>query len=231
MLKDEVEICTPEEVLTDLERIGSAGKHLLTLINDILDISKIEAGRMELYLEWFAISGLIDNVLSTIYPMIQKNGNTLNIHCADTLDTMYADLTKVRQILINLLSNAAKFTTQGMIDLTVDRVIDRVQDKQRKWVRFRVQDTGIGMTPEQVKGLFQAFTQADASTTRKYGGTGLGLAISHRFCQMMGGNINVTSTPGQGSIFTFYLPAEVVDRGAAGQVPVESVDRELSGSY
>jgi signal transduction histidine kinase len=129
------------------------------------------------------------------------------------------------------LSNAAKFTTQGMIDLTVDRVIDRVQDKQRKWVRFRVQDTGIGMTPEQVKGLFQAFTQADASTTRKYGGTGLGLAISHRFCQMMGGNINVTSTPGQGSIFTFYLPAEVVDRGAAGQVPVESVDRELSGSY
>lgn len=205
-----------EDIIPDLGKIHGAGKHLLGLINDILDISKIEAGKMDLYLEAFHVADVIDEVRATIQPMIEKNSNILVIQCADNLDTMYADLTKVRQSLLNLLSNASKFTEKGTITLTVEKTWgdgDLGQgngDKVRApSITFTVSDTGIGMSQEQVDRLFQAFTQADASTTRKYGGSGLGLAISRRFCQMMGGDITVNSELGQGSTFTVWLPVRV----------------------
>jgi PAS domain S-box-containing protein len=189
----------------DLQKIQAAGKHLLALINDILDLSKIEAGRMDLLLEAFDIPALIQDTVTTIQPLAEQNRNTLVLHCASDVGTMWADLTKVRQSLFNLLSNACKFTAQGTITLAVSR---ETMDGAA-WITFRVTDTGIGMTPEQMGKLFQAFAQADASTTRQYGGTGLGLAITRHFCQMMGGNISVESAPGQGSTFTIRLPAVV----------------------
>ena len=207
MLMEEAEDIGQDDFVPDLKKIHGAGKHLLTLINDILDLSKIEAGRMELYLESFKIKNLINETVSTIHPLIEKNQNTLETNVAEDLDLMHADLTKVRQSLFNLLSNASKFTKQGKIILNVTSIIV----KEQKWVSFQVQDTGIGMKPEQIGKLFQAFTQADASTTRKYGGTGLGLAITKKFCQMMGGDIKVESELGQGSTFTIQLPLQVVD--------------------
>jgi len=199
-----------EGFVPDLQKIRAAGKHLLSLINDVLDLSKIEAGKMELYLETFEVSRLIEDVVSTVQPLVEKNANTLEFHRADDLGTMHADLTKVRQSLFNLLSNASKFTEQGTI--TLDVVRETVDGTD--WVTFRVSDTGIGMTPEQIEKLFQAFSQAEASTARKYGGTGLGLAVTRRFCQMMGGDISVESELGVGSTFTIRLPAEVVERKA-----------------
>ncbi len=205
MLMEEAEDLGQEAFIPDLQKIHGAGKHLLSLINDILDLSKIEAGRMELYLEDFEIATLVNDVVATINPLVVKNGNNLTINCAENLGIMHADLTKVRQSLFNLLSNASKFTENGTITLTVSRQnID-----ERDWIQFQVSDTGIGMTPEQMGRLFQAFTQADASTTRKYGGTGLGLAITKKFCQMMGGDIMVESLSGKGSTFTVQLPVEV----------------------
>jgi PAS domain S-box-containing protein len=194
------------DFLPDLKKIQGAGKHLLGLINDILDLSKIEAGKMQLCLERFEIQRLIEEVVSTVQPLVRKNSNRLLVDCAEKLGTMQADLTKTRQVLFNLLSNAGKFTEQSIITLEVARQSLSSED----WIQFRVSDTGIGMTPEQTDKLFQAFSQADASTTRKYGGTGLGLAISRSFCQMMGGDIGVESTLGRGSTFTLRLPAEVV---------------------
>ena len=191
-----------QDFVSDLQSINDAGKHLLTLINDILDLSKIEAGKMELYLETFELATLINNIVPTVKPLVENNGNVFEVHCDEQLNTMYADLTKVRQVLLNLLANAAKFTKQGKVTLTVTS--ERVGDFE--WVGFRVQDTGIGISDEQQQQLFQAFTQGDTSTTRKYGGTGLGLAISRHFCQMMGGNIGVESQVGQGSTFTVNLP-------------------------
>jgi len=207
MLAEEAEDSGYPDLVPDLDRIQSSGKHLLALINDILDLSKIEAGRMELYLEQFDISLLVDNVVSTIQPLLEKNRNTLTVQCARDIGLMEADLTKVRQALLNLLSNACKFTEKGSISLEVSR--EMVEDND--WVIFRVADTGVGLTPEQRGRLFQPFIQADSSTTRRYGGTGLGLAITQRFCQMMGGKITVDSAgvPGQGSIFTIYLPAKM----------------------
>jgi DNA-binding response OmpR family regulator len=205
MLMEEAEDIGQDDFIPDLSKIHGAGKHLLNLINDILDLSKIEAGRMELYLETFEIKSLIQETLSTIHPLIEKNTNTLKCCLPENLPPMYADLTKVRQSLFNLLSNASKFTKNGTISLNVS--CDTEQDQN--WIIFEVTDTGIGMTPEQIGKLFQAFTQADASTTRKYGGTGLGLAITKKFCEMMGGDINVTSEVGKGSIFTIRLPAKV----------------------
>lgn len=190
--------------LSDLQRIHGAGKHLLTLINDILDLSKIEAGRMDLYLETFSVAELIQEVIHTIQPLVETNGNRLVVQSA-AVGMMHADLTKVRQTLFNLLSNAGKFTETGVITLTVEE-----SGQDLEWMQFEVKDTGIGMTAEQLERLFQAFTQADASTTRKYGGTGLGLAISQKFCQMMGGEISVSSTVGQGSTFTVRLPKVVL---------------------
>jgi PAS domain S-box-containing protein len=217
MLQEDAEDLGYANVAPDLEKIRGAGKHLLSLINDVLDISKIEAGKMELYLEAFSLSTLVYEVQATIQPLVEKNGNSLQIHSPPDLGTMYADLTKVRQALLNLLSNAAKFTEQGAIVLTVEiyeqnsELVDSTQTSSSTWVMFRVSDTGIGMTLEQLEKVFQAFTQADASTTRKYGGTGLGLAISRRFCQMMGGDINVASQVSQGSTFTIHLPMEVIN--------------------
>ena len=207
MLMEEAEDIGQDDFIPDLEKIHGAGKHLLNLINDILDLSKIEAGRMELYLENFDIKNLINETVSTILPLIEKNENVLETNLADDLNMMHADLTKVRQSLFNLLSNASKFTKQGKI--TLDVGIQVIKEKQ--FVVFKVKDTGIGMNSEQMDKLFQAFTQADASTTRRYGGTGLGLAITKKFCQMMGGDIQVESKIGQGSIFSICLPIDVVD--------------------
>ncbi len=190
----------------DLGRIREAGRHLLSLISDILDVSKIEAGRMKMYLETFGVQALLDNVLVTAMPLIKRNKNTLDVQVDENLGTMHADMTKVRQILLNLLSNAAKFTGEGTITFTATR---REEADGDSWICFRVADTGIGMTPAQKKKLFRAFTQGDDSTTKKYGGTGLGLAISYHFCQMMGGEIEVESEKGAGSVFTVHLPAEV----------------------
>ena len=182
-----------------------AGRHLLALINDILDLSKIEAGRMELHLETFSVLPMIEDVVKTIEPMATKNGNRLLIDCPADLGTIHADQIRFRQSLLNLASNANKFTERGTI--TIDS--RQRQEDGRDWVIISVADTGIGMNAEQLGKLFQEFSQADASTARKYGGTGLGLAISKRFCQMMGGDLTVESEPGRGSTFTIRLPTIV----------------------
>jgi signal transduction histidine kinase len=203
MLLEEAEDLGQPGFIPDLQKIHAAAKHLLALINDILDLSKIEAGKMDLYYETFDVASMIQDVMATIAPLVKKNANALKVHCADDLGAMRADLTKVRQTLFNLLSNACKFTEHGTITVEVTRETG----DGGGWVTFRVRDSGIGMTPEQMEKLFQEFSQADASTTRKYGGTGLGLAISRKFCRLMGGDITVESTVGQGSTFTITLPA------------------------
>jgi signal transduction histidine kinase len=199
MLQEEAEDLDADAFLPDLHRINAAGKHLLGLINDILDLSKIEAGRMDLYLETFSVKDLVRDVVSIVQPLVDKNGNTLVASCPDDLGMMQADQTKVRQALFNLLSNAAKFTDHGTISLTVVRRHD-------DWITFAVSDTGIGMTEEQLGRLFEAFNQAEASTRSRYGGTGLGLAISRHFCRLMGGDLTVESVHGEGSTFTVRLP-------------------------
>src|SRR3974377_633398 len=185
-----------------LDRVLGAGRHLLALINDILDLSKIEAGRMELQLEDFALAPLIAGVVKTIEPLAAKNENRVAVNCDGAIGRLHADQMRLRQALLNLMSNANKFTERGTISVDARHG----QENGRDWVTISVADTGIGMTPEQMGKLFQEFSQADASTTRKYGGTGLGLAISKRFCQMMGGDITVESEPGRGSMFTIRLP-------------------------
>ena len=205
MLQEEALESGLEDIIPDAQKIHNAGKHLLTLINDILDLSKIEAGRMELYLENFDLGNLIEEVVATLHPLVEKNHNQLQVSCSPDLGVMYADLTKVRQILFNLLSNALKFTEGGTVVLAATRESAGGSD----WVYLQVSDTGIGMSAEQQQGLFQPFIQGDASTTRKYGGTGLGLAISRLFCQMMGGDITLESLLGVGSTFTVQLKAKV----------------------
>jgi signal transduction histidine kinase len=200
MLREDAEAAKQD--IEPLDRVLGAGRHLLALINDILDLSKIEAGRMELQLEHFELTPLIDSVVKTIEPLAAKNGNQVSVRRDPGLGTLDADPMRLRQALLNLLSNANKFTERGTI--TVDP--RQGQENGRDWVTISVADTGIGMTSEQMDRLFQEFSQAEASTTRKYGGTGLGLAISKRFCQMMGGDITVTSEPGKGSTFTIRLP-------------------------
>jgi PAS domain S-box-containing protein len=205
MLQEEAADQELEEFVPDLQKIHSAGKHLLALINDILDLSKIEAGKMDLFLESFDIARMIDEVESTVKPMVAKNANAFSIQRAPDLGAMRADQIKVRQGLFNLLSNAAKFTQEGTIILDAKR---ETMDG-REWIVFRVTDTGIGLSAEQIVKLFKDFTQADPSTTRKFGGTGLGLALTRRFCQMMGGDVTVQSVAGMGSTFTIKLPAVV----------------------
>lgn len=207
MLQEEAEEQNRQEFIPDLEKIGGAGKHLLALINDILDISKIEAGKMDLFLESFALDAMLEDVVTTIKPLVEKNGNRLDVQRPQELGAMRADLTKIRQALFNLLSNASKFTQRGTVALAVER--DTMDG--RDWITFCVSDTGIGMTEAQLGKLFQPFSQAKSSTTRDYGGTGLGLAISQKFCEMMGGEITVESTQGRGSTFTMRLPAQVVE--------------------
>jgi signal transduction histidine kinase len=207
ILQEDAEAVGLEAFLPDLKKIQSAGKHLLGLINDILDISKIEAGKMQLWLEDFEIRTMVEEVVNTVQPLVDKNGNQLSLECGGNVGNMHADLTKTRQVLLNLVSNASKFTTQGRIMVGVTRYSTEDGD----WIRFRVQDSGIGMTLEQMQNLCKPFTQADASTTRKYGGTGLGLAICLQYCQMMGGEISVESELGTGSTFVVWLPAKVAD--------------------
>ena len=218
MLEEEAEELGESAFVEDLRKIHGAGKHLLALINDILDLSKIEAGRMDLYLEDFDVKSTLSDVVTTVTPLVTRNINKFDIEVGDNVGQVRADLTKVRQGLFNLLSNAAKFTKNGTITLHAARTTAADGD----WIEYSVSDTGIGMTPEQVNRLFEAFTQADASTTRKYGGTGLGLAITRRFCRMMGGDVTVSSAPGAGSTFTIRLPAIVPESETAEAQPASS---------
>ncbi|MBE7469793.1 MAG: HAMP domain-containing protein [Anaerolineales bacterium] len=221
MLQEEVEELDQPELIPDLKKINEAGHHLLGVLNGVLDLSKIEAGKMELHLETFDVAAMLNEVVSIAQPLAQKKGNTLVVNQPDNLGQMRADLTKVRQSLLNLLSNAAKFTENGTITLTVERMKaegGRMKNEAgnsfilhpSSFILFSVADTGIGLKPEQMERLFQPFTQADAATSRKYGGTGLGLVISRHYCRMMGGDITVASngTPGAGSTFTIHLPVE-----------------------
>lgn len=218
MLMEEAEDLGQEDFIPDLKKIHGAGKHLLGLINDVLDISKIEAGKMTVFCEPIDVATMVREVEGTVVPLVAKNGNTLKINMPDDVGSMHSDLTKIRQTLFNLLSNASKFTDQGLIELTVSRTTGETGD----WLSFEVRDSGIGMNAEQLGKLFQSFTQADASTTRKYGGTGLGLAISRKFSQMLGGDITVTSVEGEGSTFTLRLPERAPEPEA--EVPAVAPD-------
>jgi PAS domain S-box-containing protein len=225
MLQDQVHEADPESTIEDLARIHSAGRHLQALIDDILDLAKIEAGKMELFIDTVDVSALVTEIATTARPLADKNGNVLEVQCIDDPGLIRGDVMRIRQVLFNLLSNACKFTAQGRVTLEVSRA--RADD--REWIEFRVRDTGIGMTSEQIGRLFEEFTQVDTSTTRRYGGSGLGLAISRRFCEMMGGDIAVKSTPGQGSTFTVRVPARA-DAGRRASVPADSTDRHRHGT-
>ena len=215
MLEEESQDSGNTENVRDLQRIQAAGKHLLSLINDVLDLSKIEAGRMGLHLEMFDVEPMVEEIVTTLKPAAEKNANKIRIHLPEDIGSMRADITKVRQILFNLLSNACKFTDHGDIDLRVQRRTENGHE----WIRFAVVDTGIGITAEQQWNLFQEFAQADGSIARKYGGTGLGLAISSRFVEMMRGHIGVESEPGRGSTFTVDIPAFAITEAAEGTPP------------
>jgi signal transduction histidine kinase len=204
MLREDAEALKQD--LEPLDRVLGAGRHLLALINDILDLSKIEAGRMELNLASFSLAPVIDEVVKTIEPLAAKNGNQVAVRCDGEIGTMHADQMRLRQTLLNLMSNANKFTEKGTITVAAHQG----QQNGRDWITLAVTDTGIGMTAEQMGKLFQEFAQASSSTASKYGGTGLGLVISRRFCQMMGGDITVESEVGRGSTFTIRL-ARIVD--------------------
>jgi len=223
MLEEEAQDLGAEAFTPDLRRINAAGKHLLELINAVLDLSKIEAGRMDLYLETFSVP-LLSEIAAVIRPLADKNGNRVEVRCDPAVGQMRADLTKVRQALFNLLSNACKFTERGTVSLAV------CQEAREGGgvIVFDVSDTGIGMTEEQLRRLFQDFSQAEASTSRRYGGTGLGLALSRRLCRLMGGDITVTSEPGRGSTFTIHLPLEVAE--AAPEAPPRVADGPAGGS-
>jgi signal transduction histidine kinase/DNA-binding response OmpR family regulator len=205
MLIEEAEDVDSASLVADLQKINVAGKHLLALINDVLDLSKIEAGKMTLFVESFDVPAMLAEAVSTITPLVEKNGNVLDVRCPTDAGTMRADLTKVRQTLFNLLSNATKFTSNGRILIEVERQVSTAGDL----LIFRVSDTGIGMTEDQMGRLFEAFSQAATATARTYGGTGLGLAISRRFCRLMGGDITVESKYGGGTTFTVSLPVVV----------------------
>jgi PAS domain S-box-containing protein len=208
MLQEEARDRGLPDLVPDLEKIHGSGRHLLTLINDILDLSKIEAGKLELMSEMFDVHNLVRDVESTIAPLVAARDNALEVRCPADMGAMRSDMTRVRQVLLNLLSNASKFTERGTILLDVGPE----QRNGAAWVRFSVRDTGIGMSPEQLGKLFQAFTQVDVSTTRRYGGTGLGLVISRQLCQMMGGDVTVESEMGKGSTFTVRLPRDPESR-------------------
>jgi len=222
MLQEEARDDGQEGYLPDLERIVGSGRYLLTLINGVLDLSKIEAGKMDVYVETFDVAETVRGIEGTIKPLLQKNSNALQVADTSGLGTMDSDVTKLRQILFNLLSNASKFTQQGTVFLETTR--EPGSGDGGDWLRFVVRDTGIGMTPEQLGKVFEAFSQADASTTRKYGGTGLGLAITKQFCEMLGGTIRAESAPGVGSTFEVRLPAQAP--AAVAPEPLEA--RELA---
>jgi signal transduction histidine kinase len=210
MLREDAEALKQD--VEPLDRVLGAGRHLLALINDILDLSKIEAGRMELALSSFALAPLIADVIKTIEPLATKNSNKVAVQCGSGIGTIQADQMRLRQTLLNLMSNANKFTDRGTISIEAHQG----QENGRDWITLSVADTGIGMTPEQMGKLFQEFSQASSTTASKYGGTGLGLVISKRFCQLMGGDITVESELGRGSTFTIRVP-RIVEVGEATQ--------------
>jgi signal transduction histidine kinase/CheY-like chemotaxis protein len=223
LLRDVAEEDGQDGFVADLEKIQAAGRHLLGLINNILDLSKIEAGKMDLFFETFSVAALVREVAAVVRPLMEKNDNAFAVECGAAAGEMYADAVKVQQALFNLLANAAKFTERGTITLSVSRArIDGVD-----WLAFAVHDTGVGMTAEQQSRLFEAFSQADAATQARYGGTGLGLALSRAFCRLMGGDISVESTPGEGSTFTLHLRAEALDARQAPEpsAPAATADR------
>jgi signal transduction histidine kinase/CheY-like chemotaxis protein len=203
MLTEEAEDLGQEDFIPDLQKINKAGTHLLSLINDVLDLAKIESGKMEAFPESMDLNTLIDEVSATAHPLLEKNNNTLAIERGEDLGMAYQDLTKLRQTLFNLLSNAAKFTHDGTITMHVHRMVKDGVD----WLTLAVSDTGIGIAADKIDHVFQEFSQADGSTTRDYGGTGLGLAISRRFCQLLGGDLTLQSVLGEGSTFTARVPA------------------------
>ncbi|WP_375455049.1 response regulator [uncultured Methylobacterium sp.] len=209
MLQEELEDLGEPSLIADMKKIESNARHLLGLINDVLDLSKIEAERVEIYAEDFSVAEVVDEVAATVEGLIAKKGNTLDLAVAADVGAAHTDVTKLRQCLINLLSNAAKFTENGRVGLTVRREADGA-------LRFAVSDTGIGMSPEQVGKLFERFTQADASTTRRFGGTGLGLSITRAFAELLGGRVEVASREGAGSTFTLTLPADFSGAEAGG---------------
>jgi len=208
MLQEDAHELGYADFVPPLETIQTSGNHLLNIINDILDLSKIEAGQVEMTIVTFDVTQLTHDTLTIARTLIDRNDNVLIAHLADDLGQMRSDLTKVRQILLNILSNAAKFTEQGTITFRAERVALNGED----WLHFTITDTGIGITREQMERLFHPFMQADSSTTRKYGGTGLGLAISRRFCNLLGGDITAYSEAGQGTTFTIALPAAIPAR-------------------
>ena len=203
ILQEECEEEQRVEAVEDLRKIHAAGSHLLALINDILDFSKIEAGKLELQFEDVDVEEMLREVVHIVSPMMQKNKNNFILQLPDNIGTMQADIIRLRQCLINLLSNASKFAQGNDVSL----IVSREQHQAEAWLKFAVQDQGIGISEDKVANLFKAFSQADATTTRRFGGTGLGLTISRRLVRMMGGDIEVTSQPGQGSTFTICVPA------------------------
>jgi PAS domain S-box-containing protein len=213
MLQEEAEDLKIQSLVPDLDKIRTAGRHLLALINDVLDVTKIEAGRMQLYLESFSVQTLICEISDTVKPLMEANNNKFVIDTEGDLGSMYADLTKIRQSLFNLLSNAAKFTSSGTITMRARR--EKTKDLDQ--VRFSVCDTGIGIAPEKAEKIFEAFQQGDSSTAKLYGGTGLGLAITRQFCRLMGGDITVQSEPGKGSRFEMVLPVRISPASATEQ--------------
>jgi signal transduction histidine kinase/CheY-like chemotaxis protein len=208
MLQDELEDYELDEIEVDLVKINAAGRHLLSLINDILDLSKIESGKMEVYNETFDIQKVLEDVIVTIQILLEQRNNVLAFDCEANIGLMYSDVTKIRQILFNLLSNASKFTENGTVSLKVTKHVDN----RVEWISFAITDTGIGISLEQQKKLFKAFSQVDASTTRKYGGTGLGLLITKRFTEMLGGEVRVESELGKGSTFVVRFPTRMASR-------------------
>jgi signal transduction histidine kinase/CheY-like chemotaxis protein len=211
MLREEAEDGGHVALVPDLSKVTTAGRHLLGLINNVLDLSKIEAGRMDVFAERFELAEVLEGVASTVRPLVEKNGNRFVLELPVGLGAMRSDVTKIRQVLFNLLSNAAKFTRGGEVRLAA-RPLERAG---ARWLELRVSDTGIGMTPEQLARVFEAFTQADASTTREFGGTGLGLAITRSFCGLLGGEIEAASVSGRGSEFVVRLPAELREAAAS----------------
>ncbi len=211
MLAEEAMEIGQSEAIPDLQKIKTAGKHLLDVINNILDISKIEAGKMELFVEPIDVRGMVQDIVATVQPLVERNRNKLSIDCPESIGSIRGDVTKLRQALLNLLSNASKFTEDGFVALRAEKLVVNGEES----IRFSVSDTGIGMSEEQLRAAFQAFSQGDAAISRRYGGTGLGLAISRHYVSMMGGDVGVRSTPGKGTTFTIRLPVNCpVDENA-----------------
>ncbi len=202
MLMEDAQAAGQESAITDLSRVIGSAKHLLSLINDVLDLSKIESGKLDIVLEEVKVPALASDIELIIGQIVTKNNNTFKLTVDPVLDVMFTDLLRVRQCLLNLLSNASKFTKNGQISLE----INAVEKNNEKWVQFAVSDTGIGIPPDKLEKLFKAFSQTDAGTTREYGGTGLGLYLTKQFCTMLGGEVTVSSEHGKGSIFTILLP-------------------------